>query len=266
MFVIEVPYFNLDQIYNSGLAPRWIRLKESKYIIPHYDKALKIEQQKERLIMSCTDQDFYDIWFEYLDLRMDYLDENIKIKKIGGKFKVVANRGNGIHILNQNQFEVYVFAKLIQNVGLIKARELMNRIAASYGIEHKQSMREAGKVTWFEWPSPERLYDMLSKENPGSKVKRFLFKLTDAIVNDDFIYAHNGNELFKLLGKHDMSIFPVNEIEDTLIKNFKCDVDEFADEYLDGVENKGLAYAYILHHKMNPPKQMKEMTSYGLGR
>ena len=48
MFVIEVPYFNLDQIYNSGQAPRWIKLMESKYVIPHRDKALKIEQQRDR--------------------------------------------------------------------------------------------------------------------------------------------------------------------------------------------------------------------------
>ena len=53
MFVIEVPYFNLDKIYESYQAPRWIKLKESKYVIPHRDKALKIEQQKTRLIMSC---------------------------------------------------------------------------------------------------------------------------------------------------------------------------------------------------------------------
>ena len=46
MFVIEVPYFNLDKIYESYQAPRWIKLKESKYVIPHRDKALKIEQEK----------------------------------------------------------------------------------------------------------------------------------------------------------------------------------------------------------------------------
>ena len=43
MFVIEVPYFNLDQIYNSYIAPRWIKLSDSKYIIIHEDKAVKAE-------------------------------------------------------------------------------------------------------------------------------------------------------------------------------------------------------------------------------
>ena len=120
MFVIEVQYFNLDQIYASGQCPRWIKLKESKYVIPFRDKALKIEQQRDkydwaryRLIMSCTEDDFCNAWFNYLDLRMDCLDENSKVKRLGGKFKVPANRGNGIHILHQDYFEAYVLAKLI---------------------------------------------------------------------------------------------------------------------------------------------------------
>ena len=98
MFVIEVPYFNLDHIYNSGQAPRWIQLgqspEKSKYVIPHKGKALKIQQQRDkfdwtrhRLIMSCTEQDFYDIWFEYFDFKMDCLTENEKVKRLGGKLK-----------------------------------------------------------------------------------------------------------------------------------------------------------------------------------
>ena len=50
MFVIEVPYIDLDQIYNSGQIFTWIKLKDAKYVIPFKDKALKIEQAKERFI------------------------------------------------------------------------------------------------------------------------------------------------------------------------------------------------------------------------
>ena len=92
MFVIEVPFINLDHIYNSGQAPRWIKLKESHYIVPHGDKALKIQQQRDRfdfdryrLIMNCSEKDFYDIWFNYFDLKTDYLHLNIKTKRLGGK-------------------------------------------------------------------------------------------------------------------------------------------------------------------------------------
>ena len=76
MFVIEVPYINLDQIYESGQVFSWIKLRDSKYVIPFGNQALKIEQQKERLIMNCTDEQFYNIWFYYFDMNTDYMTIN----------------------------------------------------------------------------------------------------------------------------------------------------------------------------------------------
>lgn len=257
MFVIDVPYINLDQIYNSGQAPRWIKLRDMKYVVTHKDRALKIEQVKERLIISCNEEDFFNIWFYYFDLGTDYLDVNGRIKKQNRKFKVSANRGSGIHILNQDSFEMYVFSKLIQYVGWEKAGTLMNQIAEKYGEKHQQTMREAGRVTWYEWPTPEILLEKLQKEDNLNKVKRFLMRLCDAIINEDFAYTHNGNEIFELIGKHNLDVFPTLGIESTLEKNFHCDVEWFDAEYLFGLKDKGVAYMYILHHINNLPKEVK---------
>ena len=118
MFVIEVPYFNLDQIYASGQCPRWIKLKESKYVIPFRDKALKIEQQRDkydwtryRLIMSCTEDDFYNVWFNYLDLRMDCLDENSKVAL-----------GSGSHFLPVNLPASWEYSHGLMGVSLQRGR------------------------------------------------------------------------------------------------------------------------------------------------
>lgn len=273
MFVIEVPYINLDHIYNSGQAPRWIKLKDSHYIIPYKNKALKIQQQKNRfdfnrhrLIMNCSEEDFYNIWFNYLDLRTDYFKLNMQIKRLGGKFKVIANRGSGIHILNQDPFEAYIFGKLIKNIGWVKAKELMNRIAQTYGIEHKQSMREAGRVVWYEWPNPEIMLEKLNREKESSgKIKPLLRRICENIVDRVFDIEESNDELFRLLGMH-KNVFPIIGIEETLEKNFDCIPEEFEDWYLYGFENKGLIYMYILHHIMNPPKKIKEAISNGVNR
>lgn len=257
MFIIEVPNFNLNHIYDSGQVPRWIKIKDSNYIVLFKDKALKIGQKKNRLVLNCSEEEFYDIWFNYFDLKVDYLDENSKVKRLGGKFKIPSIRGNGIHLVKQEFFESYVFCKLVGFVGYKKASELMNRIARDYGIKHKQSMKEAGKVTWFEWPSPEMMLEKLNKKKTGlDKVDRFLKKLCNAIVEEEFAYTHSDNELFRLFGKHDMTAFPLEGIEEVLSKNFNCEPDEFAEWYLDGVENKGLVYLYILHHIKNPPREV----------
>ena len=255
MFVIEVPFINLNQIYNSRQALRWIKLKDNKYVIPFGNCALKVEQQKERLIMSCSEDEFCNIWFDYFDLKTDYMSLNSKAKRLGVKFKVIANRGYGIHILNQNPFEMYIQTKLIANIGYTNALVVMNHISNICGVKHIQSMREAGRITWYEFPTPRMIIDNSNKLNKMGKINDWLIRLCEAIINDEFDYSNSGNELFKLFALHDMSVFPTNEIEDTLAKNFDCDASEFADWYLDEIKNKGLIYMYILHHKLNPPKR-----------
>ena len=271
MFVIEVPYFNLDHIYNSGQAPRWIKLKEGKYVIPFKDKALKIEQQRDkydwtryRFIMSCSEEDFYNIWFHYFDLKMDCMDENMKIKNLGGKFKVPANLGFGIHILNQDKFETYVLSKLITYVGYTKAKAAINHIAEACGIKHIQSMREAGKIVWYEFPTPEMILENFNKLRKMGKVNAWLKKLCEAIVYDFYAYEKSGNwnDLCKLL-MGDKSVFPLTSIEDILEEEFDCVPEEFADWYLNEIENKGLVYMYIVNYALNKPW---EVASGGIGR
>ncbi len=258
MFVIEVPCFNLDQIYNSMQCPRWIKFKEMKYAIPFRDKVLKIEQAKERLIMSCSEEDFYNIWFKYFDLQTDYMGENNNVKKAHKKFKIPANRGSGVHILNQDVFEMYIFAKLIHKLGWENARSTINEIAASYGVEHRQSMREVGRVVWYEFPTPKSLLEKLDSEKRRTSVNKFLYKLSDAIVNRGFNIIENDDKLFRLLGLHDTNQFPVVGLENTIEKNFKCDAYDFEDEFLSNtkLKNYGLLYMCILHHVKNPPAEV----------
>ena len=262
MFVIEVPYFNLDHIYNSGQAPRWIQLSQSpeksKYVIPHRNKVLKIEQQRDRydfkrhrFIMSCTEEEFYTIWFDYFDLKMDCLDENNKVKKLGGKFKIPANRGHGIHILKQDKFEAYVLSRVIARAGYENAKHIMNHIAEVCGIGHKQSMREAGQIIWYEFPTPEMILDKFEKINGKNT---WLKRICEAII-DGFNLDDSDNELFRLFGMHETNIFPLEGIRDALVKNFGENPEEFADWYLDEIENKGLVYMYIVHHILNKPKE-----------
>lgn len=266
MFIIEVPYFNLDQIYNSKQAPRWIKLKENNYIVIHRDKAVVVEQKRQRLILKCTEEEFYSTWFDYFDLRTDYFKLNAQIKKLGGKFKIVANRGSGIHILNQDLFETLVYCELVPLVGFDKASELMLRIATNYGIHHKNSMGDAGKVDWYEWPNPEILLEKLNKEKKSSGiVKSMLRHICENIVDRVFDVEESSNELFRLLGMH-KNEFPIVGIEEVLERNFDCLAEEFEEWYLYGFENKGLAYMCILHHVINPPKKIKEAISNGVSR
>lgn len=259
MFVIETPYLNLDQIYNSGQCPRWIKFKDSKYVIPFKDKALKVEQQRDkydwtkyRLIMSCSEEDFYNIWFNYFDLKTDYFELNLKAKRLGGKFKRIANRGHGIHILNQDSFEAYILSKVATDFGIKRAGKVINHIAEVCGAEHNQSMRELGRITWYEFPTPEMILENFDKLKKMGSVNNWLKKLCEDTINKKVDITKFDNELFKLFGLHDMNAFPLADIEETIAKNFDCDPKEFSDWFLCDFEYKGLIYMYVLHHIMNP--------------
>ena len=266
MFIIEVPYFNLTQIYNSMQVPRWMRLKDNKYVVIHKDKAITVEQKRQRLIFNCSEEEFYNTWFHYFDLKTDYFDLNMKVRNIGRKFKIAANRGNGIHILNQDPFELYIYCRLATFVGFRKASELLNRIAVTYGTRHKNSMGDAGRVFWYEWPSPEELLEKLNKEKESSgKVKPLLKEICESIVNGNFDVMDSDNELFGLFCLRE-NIFPLVDVEEVLRKNFDCEPEEFADWYLGDFEDCGLVYTYILHHIMNPPNKIREVLSSGVSR
>lgn len=257
MFVIEIPFCNLDQIYNSYIAPRWIKLSDSRYIIIHGDKAIKVEQSKERFIMNCATDDFFNIWFEYFDLSVDYSEVNRNIKQFHRKFRALSNRGNGIHLLNQNEFEMFVYTRLVQNLGFNKAREIMGRLANDYGKQRKNTFGLGNNITWYEWPSPEMLFDKLDKEKDReTPIKSFLKKLCEAIIYDDYSLNEKGNDLFNLLSLRDLNEFPSLEVNETINKNFKCDVNEFKETSLEGLAEKGILYFYILHHIKNPPKEI----------
>lgn len=254
MFVIEVPYFNLDQIYNSGQAPRWIKLRDGKYVIPFRNQALKVEQQKERLIMSCTEEEFYNTWFRYFNMTTDYSDANYKIKKLDNElFKIVANRGNGIHILNQDPFEVYIYSNAIKQFGYKKATKAMNHIAEVCGIKHVQSMREAGRITWYEFPTPEMIVENIDKLKRMGSFNYWLENECWELVSEEIDMS---GDLYQLFTTGSSIVLPEEDtVDDFILEEFDCDSWDFEDWYLNEIENKGLIYVYFLHHKLNPPKE-----------
>lgn len=289
MFVIEVPYIDLDQIYESGQVFRWIKLREQKYVVPLRDKALKIEQQKERLIMSCTDEQFYDLWYKYFDLQTDYSDINFKAKRIGTEMKICANRGNGVRILKQDLFEVIVTFCLATATNIPRIKQMVQSLSELCGVKHVQSMGEARRITWFEFPTPEMILehqDKLDRCKLGYR-KEMIIGICEDIVEGwlDFEFLQemtyeNAKEYLMqfegigpkvadcicLYGLHHLQAFPIDtHIEQILESKYECDDYEmFKEWYLDELQGfEGIVQQYMFYNEINPPK---EVTSSGVGR
>ena len=282
MFVIEVPCINLDQIYNSGQVFNWIKLRDSKYVIPFRNQALKIEQQKERLIMSCNDEQFYNIWYNYFDMGTDYFAINFSAKRIDDYMKICANRGSGVRILRQDLFEMIITFALATATNIPRIKAMVESINQVCGTEHKQSVKEGGRIIWYEFPSPNAILenqDELDKCKLGYR-KDIIVDLCQDIVDGwldlqelsqmsyedakEYLMQFNGigpkvADCICLYGLHHTQAFPVDtHIEQILKREYDCDCEVFTDWYLDNLRgSEGIIQQYMFYNELNPPKEVK---------
>lgn len=266
MFVIQIPFLNLDKIYNLGLTPRWIKFRDGKYAIPDGDMCLKVEQVKDRFIMNCTDEDFYNRWFTYFDVGTDYSNLFYKIRGIckdNVDYKAACNRANGIRVLQPDFFELTISA--IMGFDPKKINELC-RIC---GKIHKQSMRECGVVKWYEFPNANAILDNKKKlndnvfKNPSQK--REVITLCNVYISENIIMYPNGKSkgaIVNILGYHDMSVMPLKSTSRTFIKIAGAkDYDNFLNnvhEHEDYRDCLSLLTLYLRYNKLNKPKEVEE--------
>lgn len=289
MFIIQIPYLNLDQCYNSGQVFRWIKLRDGKYVIPHGDSALKIEQVKredrysDRFVLSCTDQEFYDKWYDYFDIQTDYMSLNMRIRQMDEEFKPKANRANGIRILRQDLFEVIVSFMLATATNIPNIKRMLEQIAVKCGRQHKNSMREVGVVKWYEFPTYEMILDkqkrlddtfgLKRKENIISLCKDMdmgwidLDELYDMEYSEakEFLMCINGignkvADCICLYGLHKMESFPIDtHIDKVITRDFGLDTyEEFDEWYLQDLSDcKGLVQQYMFYNDICLPKDLR---------
>lgn len=286
MYVLEVPYMNLDQIYASGQVFRWIRLRESKYVVPLRDKALKVEQQKNRIMFDCTEDAFFEIWWNYFDLQTDYSIPFYAIRRTSDDNKIAANRAKGIHILNQDLFEVIIACCLglpfsNETVGI--QRQRMFEISKRIGTKHKQAMREDGQFIWYEFPTPKKLLENIDDiSDVLGKNYDLIFDLCDSIECGWFdidllkdLSTSDAKEYLQqfginkqksnaicLYGLHKLDSFPVDRCIKTIIKDNDMNLKEYYNEFISGDQivddNKGILRMYLWYDKLNPPMRRED--------
>lgn len=282
MFLINVPFLSLDQIYESGQVFNWIKLRESKYIIPIRDRAFKVEQKKERLIINCTDALFYDYLYDYFDINTDYSVINYKSKIADEQLKICANRASGIRILQQDLFEVLITFVLTTDTSVQRVRTMIDSIRQCCGIKHIQSMGEVGKVIWYEFPKPDEILSNADKLDKGilGYRKDVLINICNEIIDGwidlnilrslkyvdarEYLMQLRGIEreiadCVCLFGLHQLQAFPVNTHIERIIENdYGCDVETFCEWFLyDLHEYEGVVQQYILYNAINPPQEVK---------
>lgn len=289
MYVIEVPFLDLDQIYGSVQPLRWIKLRDSKYVIQNGQCALKVEQQRGRLIMSCTEEEFYEKWYNYFDMGTDYGDSYFGLCRKGDFLKACAVRNGGLRIIRQDLFECIIASIVYSTCGRSVAKFVLDSIAVGLGVEHIQGMREAGRIRWYEFPSPETILENIDKpvipfvirENVRNVCQDIvdgwfdledLKKMDESDVRDylgEFGLRSSVIDLILVHGLGKLDVFPYDlEVDKAIAREFDYDdLETFIEWELDSFTNqKGIIYHRILNNELNPPRNMADELKVGAHR
>ncbi len=132
MITKEIDYFDLEQIAESGQCFRWRKLDEYKYQIPAFDHVIEIAQSGSRFELSCTEQEFQNIWYNYFDLSLDYGAIIAKIDKNDIFLKSAADYGKGIRILNQDLWEIVLSFIISQNNNIPRIKKGIEAMCERY--------------------------------------------------------------------------------------------------------------------------------------
>lgn len=287
MYVIEVPFLDLNQIYESAQPLRWIKLRDSKYVIQDGHSALKVEQQKGRLIMSCTEEEFYDRWYHYFDMETDYGKAYFDLCRQGDFLKVCAVRNGGVRVIHQDLFECIITHIIYSKCDSGIAEFVLNNFVKACGIEHVQGMREAGRITWYEFPTPEAILENINESmlppNARAKIREICEDIIEGWLDLDELKEMGLNEatsylaqfisnmrvldFIRLYGLHDLRRFPQNKAIFEVIDREFWDFDTFVIDHLENlIDQAGIVYMYIIGNELHPPKNMADEMKVGAHR
>jgi N-glycosylase/DNA lyase len=110
----------------------------------------------ETVQLSCSEEDYEQIWEDYFDLKYDYGRIIEKLKNGDDEFlRQAALFGKGIRILQQESFETVISFIISQNKNIPAIKSCIEGICRRYG--EKRISREFGNLEYTVFPTPNVL-------------------------------------------------------------------------------------------------------------
>ncbi|MFZ7120580.1 MAG: DNA-3-methyladenine glycosylase family protein [Eubacteriaceae bacterium] len=153
--ILTADFFNLEQTFECGQCFRWEKQDSHSYIGIVKNQVVELIQQKDRIdIYNLDKEDFMNKWVDYFDLGSNY---SSMIEKISGE-KIIdqaIEHGNGIRILNQEEWETLISFILSTNNNIPRIKKIIDSLCRDFG----DKIYYKGKK-YYTFPSPENLKDV----------------------------------------------------------------------------------------------------------
>lgn len=158
MITIQNDNFSLPQICQSGQCFRMAADELSgsgKYRLVAFGRYLELRQEKRKVLLDCTQEEFDAVWKGYFDLETDYAAIINSIDAGDAYLLSAAQYGRGIRILRQDLWEMIISFIISQQNNIKRIRKCIHTLCEAYG-EKKRT--ETG-LAYYDFPTPQALAD-----------------------------------------------------------------------------------------------------------
>ena len=138
IIIEDIHDFDLCQTLECGQAFHFEKTGEQDYIVVAMNRMLHVAQTtaggKVNLIFYNTSaEDFENVWNDYFDFDTDYAIIKSELLKMDERLREAIDSKWGVHILNQDFFEMLMSFIISQNKQIPQIKELVFRISKFYG-------------------------------------------------------------------------------------------------------------------------------------
>lgn len=149
MVAITVPGFSLDYTFNAKQSFMWRKVFSFDghcYIVVNGQSTCKISQVKDRILISGSEEDFFDIWFKYFDLDVDYTALDRACRSLGYVISRASRLAYGVHMLNVDPVESMLTQLLWWKCDFYRARNKLRLICSIAGTRKSYHYDGIGMV------------------------------------------------------------------------------------------------------------------------
>ncbi|MDW7668846.1 MAG: DNA glycosylase [Bacillota bacterium] len=182
--------FEPKHIFECGQCFRWDKEEDGSYTGVVQDKILNVTKNENVIIFNNTNKkDFEEIWVDYFDLKRDYSE--IKNRIQDDRLKDIIEFGNGIRILNQDEWETLISFIISANNRILMIKRVIDNLSRNYG-EYIGLYR--GKK-YYSFPTVEKIKSLdendLRLMKTGFRAKYIKDAADKAAKNKKWLYRLN---------------------------------------------------------------------------
>ena len=123
---------DLHKIAHSGQCFRWRDLGDGSFLIPAFGKVVKVTGEQD-LELSCTEEEFKDIWYQYFDLGTNYSSIRNMIDEKDSFLYNAGQAGKGMRILRQDPFETLISFIISQRKSIPAIKTSIEKVCRALG-------------------------------------------------------------------------------------------------------------------------------------